>query len=69
MVSRASLKGGSLLLLTGLAVAGATWAFWHYLGESAFAVLMTIALTALWIDNRRLRRQLGNKPSSWPEQR
>lgn len=69
MVFRIAIKDRSLLLLAGLILAAAAWAFWHYLGENAFAVLMTITLIALWIDNRRLRRQLSDKPSSAPEQR
>ena len=69
MVFRIAIKDRSLLLLAGLILAAAVWAFWHYLGENAFAVLITIALIALWIDNRRLRRQLSDKPSSAPEQR
>lgn len=68
MVSKASLKDGLLLLSTGVVAAVAAWAFWRYLGESAFVMLLIMAVVSLWIDNRRWRRQLGDKPSSGPEQ-
>ena len=69
MISMTSSKDCALLLLTGLSAAGAAWAFWRYLGANAFVVLTTITLIALWLDNRRLRRWLGNKLPSGPEQR
>lgn len=69
MVSRIAIKDGSLLLLAGLILSVVAWAFWRYLGENAFAVLMMITLAALWVDNRRLRRQLSDKLSSRTEQR
>ncbi|MDY0975237.1 hypothetical protein SOM61_09695 [Massilia sp. CFBP9012] len=68
MIPEISFKDRSLLLLTGLVAAGAAWAFWHYLGKNAFAVLTIIAIVTLSFDNRRLRRQLGDKPPSGPEQ-
>ncbi|WP_137174596.1 hypothetical protein [Massilia sp. HP4] len=69
MISRTAFKDRALLLLAGLVAAGAAWAFWRYLGANAFVVLTTITLIALWLDNRRLRRQLGTKPLLGPEQR
>ena len=69
MISKTSFKDRSLLLLTGLVAAGAAWAFWRYLGENGFVVLTIIAMVTLRLDNRRLRRQLGDKPPSGPEQR
>ena len=69
MISKTSFKDRSLLLLTGLVAVGAAWAFWRYLGENGFVVLTIIAMVTLWLDNRRLRRQPGDKPPSGPEQR
>lgn len=68
MISKTSFKDRALLLLTGLVAAGAAWAFWRYPGKNAFAALTIIAIVTLWLDNRRLRRQLGDKPPSGPEQ-
>jgi hypothetical protein len=47
-----------LLLLSALACALGAWAFWHYLGADAFAVLMSLALVSAVADNVRLRRKL-----------
>ena len=68
MASRMSLKDGSLLLLTGIVAAVAAWAFWRYLGDNALAVLPAVVIVALWLDNRRMRRQIGDKPPSSPKQ-
>jgi hypothetical protein len=52
------MKDSLLLLLTGLACAVGAWAFWHYAGDDAVAVLMTVALLSTVADNIRLRRKL-----------
>jgi len=57
------MKDDLLLLITALIVAQIAWAFWHFLGESAFSVVSTLALLILTVDNFRLRRKLR------PEQR
>jgi hypothetical protein len=56
-----SMKDGFLLLLTGLVCAAAAWAFWHYLGDDAVAVLMCVALVSTVADNIRLRRKLKDR--------
>jgi len=55
------MKDGLLLLLTGLVCAAAAWAFWHYLGDDAVAVLMCVALVSVVADNIRLRRKLKDR--------
>lgn len=52
------MKDAILLLVTGVAVSLAAWAFWHYLGNDAFGVLNSLFITVLVVDNIRLRRQL-----------
>lgn len=54
------MKDGILLLLTGLVVAGLSWAFWHFLGADAMNVWMTIMLAGIAADNFRLRKKLRN---------
>lgn len=56
------MKDALLLLVTGIAVSSAAWAFWHYLGNDAFGVLNTIFLVATVADNIRLRRELRSRP-------
>lgn len=52
------MKDQILLLLSALACALGAWAFWHFLGTDAFAVLMALALVSAVADNVRLRRKL-----------
>ncbi len=47
-----------VLLLTALACAGAAWAFWYFSKEDGFAILGSIALISLFVDNQRLRKRL-----------
>lgn len=55
------MKDALLLLVTGVAVSLAAWAFWHYLGNDAFGVLNTLFLVAAVVDNFQLRRQLRER--------
>lgn len=48
----------ALLILAALASSFAAWAFWHYLGQDAFDVLLMMALLCSIGDNWRLRRAL-----------
>jgi hypothetical protein len=57
------MKDDLLLLITATIVALLAWAFWRFLGESAFSVVSTLALLIVTADNIRLRRKLK------PEQR
>ena len=52
------MRNNLLILLAAAAVAICAWAFWHYLGDDAFAAITLIALVAVVADNRRLRREL-----------
>lgn len=52
-------KDRAMLLAVGIVAAGMAWAFWHYLGNRAFKVLMVISIIVLVSDNRRLRRQVA----------
>jgi hypothetical protein len=52
------MKDSLLLLVTGVGISLAAWAFWHYLGNDAFGTLTTIILVGVVADNVRLRRQL-----------
>lgn len=47
--------------LVAVAIVGCVVAvlFWRYLGEFGFSVLAAIAVVALWVDNVRLRRNVG----------
>ena len=47
-----------LLLVTAAIVAFLAWAFWQFLGASAFTVISTLALIIISVDNIRLRRKL-----------
>ena len=53
-----AMEDGLLLLLAGCVGAVAAWAFWHYLGDDASAVLMCVVLVSVMADNIRLRRKL-----------
>jgi membrane protease YdiL (CAAX protease family) len=54
----AKIKDDLLLVACALLCAALAWAFWHFLGEQGFAVLTTIALIGLAVDNYRLRLRL-----------
>lgn len=47
-----------LLIVAALASSLAAWAFWHYLDQDAFDVLLIAALICSIGDNWRLRRAL-----------
>ncbi|KPB72556.1 hypothetical protein ACKUFS_20620 [Pseudomonas cannabina] len=46
------------LLATAVAMAFFAWLFWSSLGQDAFAVLGTLMVVVLTVDNFRLRRQV-----------
>jgi hypothetical protein len=52
------------LLLAGLACAFLSWAFWHFLGNDALSILMTLWLVLAIADNIRLRRKLRERETS-----
>lgn len=52
------------LFFVGGLLASLGWAFWHYLGNDAFAALSTLTLVVLLVDNARLRRRLRAKRPS-----
>lgn len=55
------MRDSFLLLGAGVIFASLGWAFWHYLGSDAPAVLAALALVAVTADNFRLRRQLRQR--------
>ena len=52
------MKDSLLLLITALAVALVSWAYWHFSALVCFAILILLALLLLASDNLRLRRRL-----------
>ncbi len=55
------MKNGVLLLVFGVAAAGAAWVFWYSLGDYGALLLLLIAVVSLLVDDRRLRRSLREK--------
>ncbi len=55
------MKDGLLLLVSAIGIAIACWCFWHFAGESAFQILTSVALIALFAENLRLRRELRKR--------
>lgn len=55
------MKDRALLVVTGLIVSVPAWAFWYYLGNDAFTVLMLIMLIGLQLENSKLRRKLRER--------
>jgi len=55
------MKDALLLLATGTGASLAAWAFWHYLGNDAFATLNSLFLVGAVADNFRLRRRLRER--------
>lgn len=53
------MKDDAFLLIAGIIAAAIAWAFWHFLGEQAFVVLLAIVLLGLLVDNQRLRQELS----------
>lgn len=49
------------LVVVGLFVAATGWVFFHYLGEYANFIFVTITMITLLMDNRRLRKELKEK--------
>lgn len=58
------MKDGILLIVVALIASALAWAFWHYLGQNAFAVFVTVAFIVLWGENYRLRKKLKEKLKS-----
>lgn len=52
------MKDSLLLLATGVVISVAAWVFWHYFENDAAAMLSTIVLVGIAMDNARLRREL-----------
>lgn len=49
------------LFTSALLVSSLAWAMWHWLGDSGFSAISTLAIIALAIDNARLRKQLKER--------
>lgn len=52
------MKEELLLLLVAIIVATLSWAFWRFLADDAMAVLSSLILVSLLVDNIRLRRKM-----------
>ena len=52
------MRDRGLLLVSACFLAAASWAFWHFVAEDAFAVFSTIVLLCVALDNFRLRQKL-----------
>jgi len=52
------MKDAIALLAAGILFSLFSWVFWHYLGSEAPAVIVTVVLVIVMVDNARLRRQL-----------
>ena len=50
-------KDGFFLLITALVFSGLAWLFWHYAGENAFSIMITLVIVVLFYDNYRLRKK------------
>jgi hypothetical protein len=57
MKSRMKVKDDAALLLAAVVCSIGAWAFWHFLGEAGFSVLLTGSVVLLIVDNIRLRRK------------
>ena len=55
------MKDRLLLVIAAAAFAIAAWAFWHFLGDNAFASITLIALVGVVADNHRLRQKLRER--------
>lgn len=55
------MKDSILLLTVAVIVAYAAWVFWHYVGLNSFALLSTLIVMSLAVDNTRLRRELKKR--------
>jgi hypothetical protein len=57
MNSRTKLKDDAVPLLAAVVCSIGAWAFWHFLGEAGFSVLLAGSVVLLLVDNIRLRRK------------
>lgn len=55
------MKDRLFLVIAAAAFATGAWAFWHFLGDDAFAAITLIALVGVVADNHRLRRKLRER--------
>jgi hypothetical protein len=55
------MKDRALLLIAAVVMAGASWAFWHFLGDNAFTTFSCLMLLCLAFDNVSLRRKLRSR--------
>lgn len=55
------MKDRAKLFFTAIICALLGWAFWHFLGQDAFAALPTLGLVIFAADNVRLRRELRSQ--------
>lgn len=55
------MKDRLFLVIAAAAFATGAWAFWHFLGDDAFAAITLIALVGVAGDNHRLRRKLRER--------
>lgn len=58
------MKDRIMLIAVALVASILAWAFWHYLGDDAFNVLMLVSLLVLIGNNYQLRKKLKNKSAS-----
>jgi len=57
MNSRMKLKDDAALLVAAILCSVGAWAFWHFLSNTGFTVLLTLAVVLLIVDDIRLRRK------------
>ncbi len=54
----------SLLMIVALVCAAIAWAFWHYLGQSAFEVFGLLFVVYLLAENYTLKQKLRERQDS-----
>lgn len=55
------MKDRLILVISAAGLSIGAWAFWHFLGDDAFAAITLVALMVVIADNHRLRRQLRER--------
>lgn len=61
-----SLKDQLLLLAAGLGCAFVAWAIFHFAGDQAWLLIVTLTLIGVSADNARLRRRLRRRDEQAP---
>lgn len=61
------MKDQLALLYTGIIGSIGAWTFWHFAGAEGMHIIGLVAVVALAVDNRRLRRKLRQQPSTMNE--